>query len=43
MAHVPFLTYNTNLKKEVVRKIITDVEPIHNKIVEEIIKNQKKE
>ena len=42
MAHVPYLTYDGNIKREVVRKIINDVEPIHNKLVEEIIKNQKK-
>ncbi len=42
LAHVPYLTYDVNLKKEVVRKIIDDVEPIHNKLVEEIIKNQEK-
>ena len=42
LAHVPYLTYDINLKKEVVRKMIDNVEPIHNKLVEEIIKNQKK-
>lgn len=40
MAHIPYLTYNVNLKKEVVRKVIDEVMPIHNKLVEEIIKNQ---
>lgn len=38
IAHVPHLTYDANLRKEVVRKIIDDVEPIHYKLVEEIIK-----
>ena len=42
IAHVPYLTYDTNLKKEVVRKIIDDVLPIHNKIIKEIIKSQEK-
>ncbi|MBI5803680.1 hypothetical protein HY450_00385 [Candidatus Pacearchaeota archaeon] len=41
IAHIPYLTYDANLKKEVVRKIIDDVEPIYNKLVEEIIKNQR--
>lgn len=43
MAHLPYLTYDANLKKEGVRKIIDDTYPIHNKLVEEIIKNQKNE
>lgn len=42
IAHVPYLTYNENLKKEVIRKIINNVRPIHHKLVEEIIKNQPK-
>lgn len=42
IAHVPYLTYNSNIKKDVVRKIIDDVQPIHHKLVKEIIKNQHK-
>jgi len=42
MAHIPYLTYDTNLRKEVVRKIIDEVCPIHHKLVEEIIKNRPK-
>ena len=38
IAHTSFLTYDENLKKEVIKKIIDDVEPIHHKIIEEIIK-----
>lgn len=38
IAHVPFLTYDKNLRKEVVRRMIDDIGPIHGKLVEEIIK-----
>jgi len=41
IAHVPFLTYDVNLKKEVIRRIIDETHPIHNKLIKEIIKNQK--
>ena len=38
IAHIPHLTYDRNLKKEVIKKLIDDTHPIHNKLVEEIIK-----
>jgi len=38
IAHNPVLTYDENLKKEVIGKMINDVAPIHHKLVEEIIK-----
>jgi hypothetical protein len=38
IAHNPVLTYDENLKKEVIEKIIKDVTPIQHKIIEKIIK-----
>ena len=38
IAHVSFLTYDENLRKEIVKKIIDDVAPVHNKLIKEIIK-----
>ena len=38
LAHLPYLTYDTNLRKEGVKKIIGLVEPIHEKLVKEIIR-----
>jgi len=41
MSHRPYLTYDSNIKKEVVRSIINNVRQIHNKLVEEIMKISK--
>lgn len=38
LAHVPYLCYNSNIRKEIVEKIIKDVTPIHHKLVEEIMR-----
>lgn len=38
IAHISYLTYDRNLKKEVVKKAIEEVNPIHEKLTKEIIK-----
>jgi len=38
IAHISFLTYDENLKSEIIEKIIDDVRPIHHKLIDEIIK-----
>jgi len=42
MAHIPFLNYDANLRKEGIKKIIDEVYPIHDKVMEELIKSQQK-
>ena len=42
MAHIPYITYDANIKKDVVEKLIADVEPIQNKILDEVIENEKR-
>lgn len=37
MAHNPVLTYDENLKKEIIKKIINDVTPIEHKLINKII------
>ncbi len=41
IAHISYLTYDRNLKKEIVKKVIEDVNPIHEKLVEKIINLRK--
>jgi len=42
IAHVPYLTYDTNLKKDLVKNIIDELNPIHDQLVKAIIKYQQK-
>jgi hypothetical protein len=42
IAHIPYLNYDQNINKGLVREMITKVSPIHGKLVEELIKYQKK-
>jgi len=43
IAHNPVLTYDENLKREVIEKIIEDVTPISHKLIEKIIEISGKE
>jgi hypothetical protein len=41
ISHCSFLTYDKNLRKELVEEMINQTEPIYNKLVEELIKLSK--
>jgi hypothetical protein len=41
IAHCSYLTYDKNLRKELIEEIINQTEPIYNKLVEELIRLSK--